>query len=203
MILELNLVRTDTGEGTVYTLLNRKRVDIEPDQSIAIGKALEFLGENYGDLNSFVADKELVALVTTTSVMTVTEFLSARYLLNRYGLDILVTQVGVNEENPEGIDEGRIEFNVLDSANVELGFIPTSLKVTQSIDGESVAKVYRTIKESYNIFPDSIFGEENEFNKLLTELEKIDNIGLTPRSIILALGRVCSYVGKDVIVIYP
>lgn len=202
MKLELNLVMNQGIYSPVFRILDRKRV--ENYESTYVMKLIaEFIRGNDAILNNWLSDKDLVnRLSNVTDDMTVTEFMSIKYLLAEAGLDILVYTVADMEVNDTDIPVGEFEFNVVDDYSVSESFIKNSTKI--SLKEENYYELYARIQDMYSFFElGSLAGYSN--NPLRKSLDALkitaESMGVTPISLTNEINSTLEYLGKKLILI--
>lgn len=202
MKLELNLVINQGIYSPVFKILDRKRV--ENYESTYVMKLIaEFIRGNDAILNNWLSDKDLVnRLSNVTDDMTVTEFMSIKYLLADAGLDILVYTVADMEVNEVEIPEGEFEFNVVDDYSVSESSIKNSTKI--SLKDENYYELYARIQDMYSFFElGSLAGYSN--NPLRKSLDALritsESMGVTPISLTNEINSTLEYLGKKLILI--
>ena len=77
MILEVNLVRTQSIYGSAFGIVARERAVVENGEQI-MSQIIKVLSDNIEVLDSAIADKGLVAQIGALKMMTVDEFASLR-----------------------------------------------------------------------------------------------------------------------------
>lgn len=202
MKLELNLVMNQGIYSPVFKILDRKRV--ENYESTYVMKLIaDFIKGNDAILNNWLSDKDLVnRLSNVTEDMTVTEFMSIKYLLADAGLDILVYTVADMEVNENDIPEGEFEFNVVDDYSISESFIRNSTKI--SLKDENYYELYARIQDMYSFFElGSLAGYSvNPLRKSLDALRiTSESMGVTPISLTNEINSILEYLGKKLILI--
>lgn len=202
MKLELNLVINQGIYSPVFKILDRKRVE-NYENTYVMKLIAEFIRGNDAILNNWLSDKDLVNRISNvTDDMTVTEFMSIKYLLADAGLDILVYTVADMEVNDNDIPEGEFEFNVVDECSVSESFIKNSTKI--SLKEENYYELYARIQDMYSFFElGSLAGYSN--NPLRKSLDALritsESMGVTPISLTNEINSTLEYLGKKLILI--
>lgn len=204
MILEVNLVRTQSIYGSAFGIVARERAVVENGEQI-MSQIIKVLSDNIEVLDSAIADKGLVAQIGALKMMTVDEFVSLRYrLAATSGLDILVFGVSEQEVNSNEIPAGTLEYNVIDTNWNLLDWVCLGTKIPVSENDYKLTDIYEKMAGMYDLFKGDLFSDYAD--PLTQQIEVLKGIeaavGSTPTSITTYINSVFEYCGKKLIVIY-
>lgn len=204
MILEVNLVRTQSIYGSAFGIVARERAVVENGEQI-MSQIIKVLSDNIEVLDSAIADKGLVAQIGALKMMTVDEFVSLRYrLAATSGLDILVFGVSEQEVNANEIPTGTLEYNVIDTNWNLLDWVCLGTKIPVSENDYKLTDIYEKMAGMYDLFKGDLFSDYAD--PLTQQIEVLKGIeaavGSTPTSITTYINSVFEYCGKKLIVIY-
>lgn len=204
MILEVNLVRTQSIYGSAFGIVARERAVVENGEQI-MSQIIKVLSDNIEVLDSAIADKGLVAQIGALKMMTVDEFVSLRYrLAATSGLDILVFGVSEQEVNANEIPAGTLEYNVIDTNWNLLDWVCLGTKIPVSENDYKLTDIYEKMAGMYDLFKGDLFSYYAD--PLTQQIEVLKGIeaavGSTPTSITTYINSVFEYCGKKLIVIY-
>lgn len=202
MFIEVNLVHTPNIYSNVFSLIARKRYEAADDNEV-MGNVIEFIKDNVSTFDAILVDKDLVMKLSGLESLGITEFYSLKYLLAGAGIDILVNQVAEMEVNADGIDEGTIEYSVVDQLDESPTFIRMASKVVLPDDTSNLSEVYNRVVEGFDFFGGPLFS--NYSNPLTTDINLIKNteaaIGVSPSGICTEVNNILNYLGKELFVI--
>lgn len=202
MKLEVNLVSVKSPFTRVYGFLARNRYDVENDSDVA-SSIIKFIHENIDYFSSAISDKNLISKLETLNSINPDQFMSLKYILCSFGLDILVTSVGVNEINPESVSDNEFEYSIIDD-NMPTGeFTKQSTKYVLPSDNVSMSTLYTKIMESFELFKGDLLSDYK--NPLQNQIDVIRanelSIGETSPQITSYINSVFEYLGKKLILI--
>lgn len=204
MILEVNLVRTQSIYGSAFGIVARERAVVENGEQI-MNQIIKVLSDNIEVLDSAIADKGLVAQIGALKTMTVDEFASLRYrLAATSGLDILVFGVSEQEVNANSIPTETLEYNVIDTNWNLLDWVCLGTKINVPENDYKLTDIYEKMAGMYDLFKGDLFSDYAD--PLTQQIEVLKGIeaavGSTPTSITTYINSVFEYCGKKLIVIY-
>lgn len=205
MNIELNLVSTKDTFSSIFTLLERKRVQDVNTQEEVMTSIVNFIVDNISTIDAILPDKSLINKLTVGTKLTISDFLTLKYILSMSGLDILIHGVAGNEKNELTIPNGEYEVVIVDNAFVQLSFIPMSNKVSQVSTETNISEVYQSILDNYYLFNPELFEGSGNQPKLMIESIK-GNEKITGRissNISTYLSSIFSYLGKELVIILP
>jgi hypothetical protein len=201
-MIEFNLVKTQGMFSPVYTLLMRKRINIDTkDNAQILQSALDFLKENHDTLVAALSDQDFVEKIMAADSTTMDEFMSIKYILTQSGLDVLVNEVAELEINPEDIEEGTNEYSLID--NLTNGTFKLATKVVLPDESSNLSMVYEKLTGLYNFFNTPVTSNyRNPLTVQLGQLKRIEEtVGVASTQITSYINSVLEYLGKSIILI--
>lgn len=166
-MLELSLLATDVADGGSATLLKRVRFESETP----IQDALNFLKELKTELTAFISDEALLQFIDSAASRNDYQIISAELL--SVGINLLLYEVPEGQENADSIQEGTVEYLVIDSKFLEY---PFAQKVVVPA-GTKLSDVYTNVVNTAGM-TDSGFktGIDTILKKMISDEETIGHI---------------------------
>lgn len=200
-MIEVNLFSVPSSSDVDATLgrcVARARFDSEAMKVNIIDFVRGFLKDNMDNLESALSNSDLVAYINGSDSMTTVDFASVQYLLKQIGYMVTIWNVTDDEENPNGVGAGTLEYNVVNHNFLQHDY-PTTTKIVPSED-KTVAEVITEIVEQTGLFDEAKFaGVKNPFtilvNNLNAEKTKTSNINA---SIVSQIYRLLHVMGFDI-----
>lgn len=201
MLLEVNLVKTQSINESKAKLLDRRRYPIQ-DESLAINAVEKFISESMPTFTAALTDKTMLARLRGIKGLTVQDLDCLRYYLATKGLDIWYYAVSTTEVNSDEIPEGQVEFNVIDNSHVR-GFVPMCMKITQLQDSIKFSDVYSKIQTSYGLFEGAtLSGFSNPLKSYIDGLKTDEELlGISNRGRTMYINSILEFLRKDLKVI--
>lgn len=202
MILEINLVFSQSIYANAFTLIARDRVVAE-DDSQALVKIADFIKDHIESFDAAISDKDLINRLQTVEFRTISELFSLKFMIASFGIDILVNTVAELEVNPTEISENTVEYNIIDMIDAEPSFIKSASKVVVSNEAGDMHTVYSKVVDGFGFFNNQLTeGFNNPLVRALDTLKKSEQlIGVSPVSITTEINSILDYLGKKVIAI--
>jgi hypothetical protein len=196
MIVELNLLKTNSLFSTYGRELVRKRVDVT--ENTVISSIVEFLGENSDVLEQVTKNGNFVESIVRMTDLTIDKLQSLRYLLAERGVDLTVWAVAEKEGNLEGVPSDAVEYNVIDTTNVFGSFIPFATKITVEREDMKISSIYDRIKTMYTLFDGDPFSRVTDplGNDIEVMKEQEEILGIVPESLTMHANTILEFVGK-------
>jgi len=203
MFIEVNLVGNDQIVfANLFDLRARKRYQVQDDAE-AMAKIVEFLKDNISVIDATIADKSLVTRLQSIETLSINDFLSLKFILAQSGIDILAYTVAEEEVNPELIDNGIYEYNIVDVLYPENSFLRRATKVAVSQESSHLSDVYKRIQEIYEFFESDLLSDyKNPISAQIDTIKQTEElIGRTPDGLTTFVNSVFEYMGKQIILI--
>lgn len=202
MLLELNLVFSQSIYANAFTLVSRSRVMTENEDQVLTAIA-SFIKDNIETFDAAIADKDLVNRLQTVEFRTIGELYSLKYMIASFGLDILFNAVAELEVNPSEIAENTVEYNIIDELDSDPTFIRSASKVIISNEAGDLYSVYSKIIEGFGFFDTELTaGFNNPLTRDLTILKQSEELmGISPVAVTTEINSILEYLGKKVIAI--
>jgi hypothetical protein len=202
MILEINLVFSQSIYANAFTLIARDRVVAE-DDSQALVKIADFIKDHIESFDAAISDKDLVNRLQTVEFRTISELFSLKFMIAAFGIDVLVNTVAELEVNPTEISENTVEYNIIDMIDAEPSFIKSASKVVVSNEAGDMHTVYSKVVDGFGFFNSQLTeGFNNPLVRALNTLKRSEElIGVSPVSITTEINSILEYLGKKVIAI--
>jgi len=202
MLLELNLVFSQSIYANAFTLVSRNRVMTENEDQVLTAIA-SFIKDNIETFDAAIADKDLVNRLQTVEFRTIGELYSLKYMIASFGLDILFNAVAELEVNPSEIAENTVEYNIIDELDSDPTFVRSASKVVISNEAGDLYSVYSKIIEGFGFFDTELTtGFNNPLTRDLTILKQSEELmGISPVAVTTEINSILEYLGKKVIAI--
>lgn len=202
MKLELNLVSTRNAFGNYFGLITRKRVLCESDLNEVTKQCVTLLGENISTLETSGASPELISSINSGD-LSLSDLLSAKYVLTTVGLDLLVYAVDeAMTENEDSIPADSYEFIIVDNNDVKAGFVRQVKKINYTHDSFSRVEGLKRVAEEDELFSKRVIAKDVVLAPQLELMEQSEQLtGRIPEGISGFVDSIFHYVGKDFIVI--
>lgn len=202
MILELNLVFSQSIYANAFTLIARDRVAVEDDEQV-LAQVASFIKNHIEVFDAAIADKDLVNRLQTLELRTISDFYSLKYMIASFGLDVLTSYVADLEINPSEITENTTEYNIIDELDSTPSFVRSASKVVVSNESGDLHTVYSKIIEGFGFFDsDLTAGFNNPLTRDLQILKQSEDlIGVSPVPVTTEINSILEYLGKKVIAI--
>jgi hypothetical protein len=182
--------------------LSRARYDVENDTEAlnAVGK---FINENISTFQAALTDQRFLTQLQNLNNLTINTFNCIRYMLSTKGIDLWVFYVAETAVNPEDLEAGMVEYNVLDRNTTIGSFLPMGTKFIQTRTDLSPSKLYNEICESYGLFEGSVFAGQNNPIKVMVDAMKTDEelVGQVGTQKTTYVNSILEFLNKDVRVI--
>jgi len=202
MILELNLVFSQSIYANAFTLVARDRVMADDDDQV-LEKIAEFIKNHIDSFDAVIADKDLVNRLQTVQFRTISELYSLKFMIASFGLDILFNSVAELEVNPQEVSENTTEYNIIDELDSDPSFVRSTSKVVISNEAGDLHTVYSKIIEGFGFFDSELTaGFNNPLTRDLNVLKQSEELmGISPVAVTTEINSILSYLGKKVIAI--
>ena len=199
-MIEVNLFSVPTADydATVGKCVSRARFDNDAMGVSILEFVKGFLRDNLDNLESALSNSYLVDFINSDQAMTSIDFASLSYLLGQIGYKITIWNVADDEENPNTVGAGVIEYNVINHNYLQHDY-PTVTKLIPT-EGQNVAEVVGMIVEQSGLFDESKFsGSRNPFTILINNLKDEDGkLGKINSSIITRVYTLLDQMGINV-----
>lgn len=176
-MIEVNLysVSTQDPNSMVGRCIARNRFDRE-SMGVSIMEFVKgFLKENLNNFQTGLGNSELVAFINSTTVMSTKDLASINYYLQEVGYKVQIQNVADDEDNPNGVESGTVEWNVIDNNFIQNDY-PTTTKIIPG-NNSDISTILRQIVEQSGLFDSSKFsGVKNPFTELLANMDKMKSI---------------------------
>jgi hypothetical protein len=202
MLLEINLVFSQSIYSNALTLIARDRVDVERDDQV-LAQISEFIKDHIESFDAAIPDKDLMNRLQTLELTTVSDFYSLKFILANFGLDILCTYVAELEVNPSEISENTTEYNIIDELDDAPSFVKSASKVVVSNEAGDLHTVYSKVIEGFGFFNSELTaGFNNPLTRSLNVLTQSETlIGISPVPVTTEINSILEYLGKKIIAI--
>ena len=177
-MIEVNLYSIPAGdpESTVGKCIARNRFDKESMGVSVMEFVKGFLKNNLSMFEGNLGNPDLVAMINSSSVLTVRDFSCINYYLTQIGYKVQIQNVADDEENATGVPSGSvIEWNVIDRNFIQYDY-PTATKLMPGPDMDIPAILRQIVEQSGLFDSDKFRGIKNPFTELLNGLDKIKNV---------------------------
>lgn len=201
MTIELNLVFSQGIYASVFSLLARQRTKIESTED-TMAAVLKFLNDNSEVLRDTLSDEDLINRIISTEFLTISEFMSLKYLLASSGVDVLVYEVADLEVDPESIPEDQTEYMIINDLDITNGVKLASKFVVPSKEID-LYSVYAKAIEVGNFFTTELTkGYKNPLLNALSTLKQSEQLlGNSPVGITTAIESMLKYLGISIVAI--
>jgi len=193
-MIEVNLfsITPEDFNSRVGRCIARNRFDRE-----TIGTSIEdflkgFLKDNLDKFESRLGIGDLSSIVNSSDALTRKDISCINYYLNKIGLKIQVQNVADDEENPTGIPEGVVEWNVINKNFVQNDY-PTTTKLVPSPDSD-IIDTLKQIVDDADLFDDKFVGMKNPFTELFDNLKRIKDISGSTNAALV--GKIYEYLDQ-------
>ena len=199
-MIEVNLFSVPTADfdATVGKCVSRARFDKESMGVSVLEFVKGFLSDNMDNLESAIANSDLVSLINSDQAMTSIDFASINYLLGQVGYKVYIWNVADDEENPNSVPAGTLEYNVINRNFLQNDY-PTVTKLIQA-ENQSVSDIASMIVEQSGLFDEGKFaGIKNPFNILVNNLkDEAGKLGRVNSSIITRIYSLLDQMGINI-----
>ena len=204
-MIEVNLfsVPTSDFDVTVGKCVSRSRFD-KDSMGVSVLEFIKgFLRDNLDNLESAISNSDFIEFINSDQTMTSIDFASVQYLLRQLGYVVKVWNVADDEENPNTVGSGTIEYNVINHNFLQSDY-PTVTKLIPS-ENQNVAEIVGMIVEQSGLFDESKFkGVKNPFTILINNLkDENGKIGRINSSIITKIYSLLDQMGINVFCATP
>lgn len=202
MLLEINLVFSQSIYSNAFTLIARDRVDVENDEQV-LSQICDFIKNHIDSFSAAIPDGDLMNRLQTLELTTISDFYSLKFILANFGLDILCSSVAELEVNPTEISENTTEYNVIDELDDAPSFVRSASKVVVSNEVGDLHTVYSKVIEGFGFFnSDLTAGFNNPLIRSLDVLTKSETLmGVSPVPVATEINSILEYLGKKIIAI--
>lgn len=176
-MIEVNLYSIAPGDysASVGKCVARSRYDKETMGVGVMRFVKSFLKINLQNYESSIGKTELVSLINSDDTITTRDFACINYYLIQAGFIVQIQNVTDDEENPEEIPLGTVEWNVIDYNFIQNEY-PTAVKHIPA-EGLAIPEVLEKIVEQVGLFDGPKWnGIKNPFTDLITNLKKAKEI---------------------------
>ena len=173
--VSLYLVNNDDIETPVGRLVARSRYDKE-SLGVGIMKFVKgFLKNHTDEFMGALKNPALIDLINNDDIMTVADLNSINYCLLKAGFMVQIVNVTEDEEDPESIPSGRIEWSIIDKTFLQNDY-PTATRIIAG-ENEDVSDILKKIVDQTGLFNREKFsGIKNPFTVPLANLLKIKEL---------------------------
>ena len=193
-MIEVNLfsITPEDFNSRVGRCIARNRFDRE-----TIGTSIEdflkgFLKDNLDKFESRLGIGDLSSIVYSSDALTRKDISCINYYLSKVGLKVQVQNVADDEENPTGIPEGIVEWNVINRNFIQNDY-PTTTKVVPSPDSD-IIDTLKQIVDDADLFDDKFVGMKNPFTELFDNLKRIKDISGSTNAALV--GKIYEYLDQ-------
>ncbi len=199
-MIEVNLFSVPAADynATVGKCVSRARFDKDAMGVSVLEFVKGFLRDNLDNLESALSNSDLVDFINSDQAMTTIDFASLSYLLSQIGYKVTIWNVADDEENPNTVGAGVIEYNVINDNYIQNDY-PTVTKFIPT-EGQNVAEIVGMIVEQSGLFDESKFaGSKNPFTILINNLkDENGKLGKINSSIITKIYTLLDQMGINV-----
>jgi hypothetical protein len=142
-----------------------------------------FLKNNISDFDSILNNPGINDLINNNIVLTMRDLACINYCLSRVGFFVQIINVTDDEENPETIMPGVVEWNIIDNNFIQNDY-PTALKIIPSDSMEASDVIKKVVNESGLFDVNKFSGVKNPFTSLIANLDSAKKMmGIIPYSV--------------------
>ena len=164
--------------ATVGTCIDRARFDHDKMGTGTLAFVKGFLKTNVNAFETSVANPSLISVINSDVTWTAKDLASVNYWLIKAGFIVKIQNVTEDEENPVGVSQGTVEWNIIDYNFMQFGY-PTATKIIPT-DSMDIPTVLRKVIENSGLFAqDRFVGVKNPLTELLANLDKVKDISGT------------------------
>jgi hypothetical protein len=202
MLLEINLVFSQSIYSNTFTLVARDRVEVEDDGQV-LNQVAEFIKNHIESFDAAIPDKDLMNRLQTLNLTTISDLYSLKFILANFGLDILCSYVAELEVNPIEISDNTIEYNIIDELDDTPSFVRGASKVVVSNEAGDLHTVYSKVIEGFGFFNSELTaGFNNPLTRSLNVLTQSETMmGVSPVPVTTEINSILEYLGKKIIAI--
>lgn len=202
MLLEINLVFSQSIYSNTFTLIARDRVEVSDDGQV-LTQIAEFIKNHIESFDAAIPDKDLMNRLQTLDLTTVSDFYSLKFILANFGLDILCNYVAELEVNASEISDNTTEYNIIDELDDAPSFVRRASKVVVSNEAGDMHTVYSKVVEGFGFFNSELTaGFNNPLTRSLGVLTRSEElIGVSPVPVTTEINSILEYLGKKIIAI--
>lgn len=202
MLLEINLVFSQSIYSNTFTLIARDRVEVSDDGQV-LTQIAEFIKNHIESFDAAIPDKDLMNRLQTLDLTTVSDFYSLKFILANFGLDILCNYVAELEVNASEISDNTTEYNIIDELDDAPSFVRSASKVVVSNEAGDMHTVYSKVVEGFGFFNSELTaGFNNPLTRSLEVLTRSEElIGVSPVPVTTEINSILEYLGKKIIAI--
>lgn len=185
-MIEVNLYylpSKDAVDASFGKLVDRRRFDKDTLGVSVMQFVKGFLKDNLSNFESALGgESELVGLINNDVTITTRDFACINYYLVQAGFKVQIQNVTDDEENPDSVPDGTVEWNMIDYNFLQNDY-PTAIKIiSQGIDVSSM--LGEVIDKSGLFDAEKFSGIKNPFTILRANLEQAKKInGSIPFSV--------------------
>lgn len=175
-MIEVNLysIPVDDFNSRVGRCVARNRFDKET-MGVTIEEFVKgFLRDNLDKIESKLGMGDLSEIINSEGMLTRRDLSCLNYYLNKVGLKFQIQNVTDDEENPTGIPDGAIEWNIINKNFIQYDY-PTAIKILPGLE-KDIPAVLREIVENSGAFKDKFEHMKNPFTELLDNLDRIKSV---------------------------
>ena len=175
-MIEVNLysIPVDDFNSRVGRCVARNRFDKET-MGVTIEEFVKgFLRDNLDKIESKLGMGDLSEIINGEGMLTRRDLSCLNYYLNKVGLKFQIQNVTDDEENPTGIPDGAIEWNIINKNFIQYDY-PTAIKILPGLE-KDIPVVLREIVENSGAFKDKFEHMKNPFTELLDNLDRIKSV---------------------------
>jgi len=202
MLLEINLVFSQSIYSNAFTLIARDRIVVENDDQ-ALNQITEFIKDHIDSFDAAIPDKDLMNRLQSLELVTISDLYSLKFYLANFGLDLLFNYVAELEVNPTEISENTIEYNIIDELDSTPSFIRSASKVVINNESGDLHTVYSKVIEGFGFFESELTaGFNNPLTRSLNVLKQSEELmGVSPVAVTTEINSILDYLGKRIIAI--
>lgn len=202
MLLEINLVFSQSIYSNTFTLIARDRVEVADDGQV-LEQVAEFIKNHIESFDAAIPDKDLMNRLQTLDLTTVSDFYSLKFILASFGLDILCNYVAEMEVNASEISDNTTEYNIIDELDDAPSFVRSASKVVVTNESGDMHTVYSKVIEGFGFFNSELTaGFNNPLTRSLGVLTRSEElIGVSPVPVTTEINSILEYLGKKIIAI--
>lgn len=202
MLLEINLVFSQSIYSNSFTLIARDRVEVEDDGQV-LDQIVEFIKNHIESFDAAIPDKDLMNRLQTLKLTTISDLYSLKFILANFGLDILCNYVAELEANPSEISDNTVEYNIIDELDDAPSFVRSASKVVVGNESGELHTVYSKVIEGFGFFNSELTaGFNNPLTRSLNVLTQSETLmGVSPVPVTTEINSILEYLGKKIIAI--
>src|SRR5574344_1484301 len=198
-MIEVNLFYLPSKDAyaKVGKLVARSRFDKD---SLGVGVmqfVKGFLKNNLSSFESALGNTELVNLINNDVTITTRDLACINYYLVDAGFKLQIQNVTEDEENPDTVTVGTVEWNIIDYNFLQNDY-PTTVKIISR--GTDVPTMLGDVIDKSGLFSEDKFsGVKNPFTILRASLENAKNVnGSVPSGVTMKIYNLLDQMGIKV-----